>query len=157
LAGLIFMLAPCAAADEAAEGAPPSGNAGADRPRLPHPEPRIIVNVLSVRGPHTRAEVERSARRGWGKIVRCYKSIDDGARGAVEAELIVAGSGKVTSARRTRTTLKNRELATCVAKAMKGLAMPKARARSIASVEIRVAPGDPPPRNVDATATSRTE
>jgi hypothetical protein len=110
----------------------------------PHPEPRVIVNVLSVRGPHRQVDVERSARLAWGRIVRCYNSSDQRERGAIALELVIAGNGKVTRARRIRSTLKNRELATCLTKAMKGLAMPQARAGSTADAEIHVAPGDPP-------------
>jgi hypothetical protein len=104
----------------------------------------VIVNVRSVRGPHRQVDVERSARLAWGRIVKCYYSSDQRERGAIAVELVIAGSGKVTSARRTRSTLKDRELATCLTKAMKGLAMPKARAGSTANAEIEVAPGDPP-------------
>jgi hypothetical protein len=111
-------------------------------PRPAHPEPRVIVTVSAVRGPHDRAEVERAARLAWGRIVGCYKAIDRTARGAVALELVVSASGKVTSARRTRSTLEKRELATCLTTAMEGLAMPTARARSVASTEIQVAPGD---------------
>jgi hypothetical protein len=108
----------------------------------PHPEPRVIVSVRSVSGPHPRAEVERAARLGWGRIVRCYKASEKRPRGSVELELAVSGSGSVSSARRTKSTVGDKELARCLTKAMKGVAMPKARRRSIALVEIRVAPGD---------------
>jgi hypothetical protein len=121
-----------------------SGGVANAEARAPHPEPRVIVNVISVRGPHERAEVERAARRAWGRIVSCYKTIDQSARGTVELELVVAGTGKVTAARRTRSTLENGELASCLTDAMKGLSMPKAASRSTAKTEIRVAPGDPP-------------
>ena len=113
-------------------------------PRPPHPEPRVIVNVLRVRGPHTRDEVERSARLGWGRIVGCYQSSDAREKVVVTLELTVSGHGTVTHARRVRSPAKDRELADCLANAMQRLGMPKARARSTATVEIRLAPGDPP-------------
>jgi hypothetical protein len=103
----------------------------------------VIVNVVSVKGPHERKDVERAARLAWGRIVGCYESIDRTAKGMVELELVVAGAGKVTEARPGRSTLKNRKLDACLTKAMRGLAMPKARAGSIARTEIHVAPGDP--------------
>jgi hypothetical protein len=122
----------------ASDDAPPSNES-----RPAHPEPRVIVNVMSVHGPHRRAEVERSARLAWGKIVRCHKTIDQRARGAVTIELVIASSGKVTGARRITSTLKNRELTSCLTSAIKGVAMPKAKARSTAHAEVHVAPGDP--------------
>jgi hypothetical protein len=104
----------------------------------------VIVNVLRVRGPHARDEVERSARLGWGRIVSCYKSSDAREKVVVTLELAVSGNGTVTRARRIRSPARDRELADCLASAMQRLAMPKARARSTATVEIRLAPGDPP-------------
>jgi hypothetical protein len=108
----------------------------------PHPEPRVIVSVLSLVGPHERAQVERHARFAGGKIVRCYETIDRSARGSVTVELAVSGSGSSNNARRLSATLKNRDLSACLTKIMNGLAMPKARSTSFAKIEIRVAPGD---------------
>ena len=113
-------------------------------PRPPHPEPRVIVNVLGVRGPHPRAEVERAARLGWGKIVSCYRASEPRERAVVTLELVVSGRGEVARARRIRARAKDRRLGTCLADVMQGLEMPKARARSVVTVEIRLAPGDPP-------------
>jgi hypothetical protein len=50
----------------------------------------------------------------------------------------------VARARLTRARAKDRRLGTCLAGVMQGLGMPKARARSTVTVEIRLAPGDPP-------------
>jgi hypothetical protein len=122
----------------------PNQPPASEAPKPYHPEPRVIVNVTSVDGPHARSDVERAARMAWGRIVGCYKSIDPQAKGLIRLELVVAGSGKVTSARRMHSTLKNRELLACLTGAMKGLAMPKARAGSTVHTEIRIAPGDPP-------------
>ncbi|MDQ2642259.1 MAG: hypothetical protein M3020_00480 [Myxococcota bacterium] len=112
-------------------------------PRPPHPEPRVIVSVLSLAGPHERGEVERHARLAWGKIVRCYKAIDRSARGSVTVELAVHGSGTSSGARRLGATLESRELSGCLTRILNGLKMPKARRTSFAKIEIRVAPGDP--------------
>jgi hypothetical protein len=122
----------------------PSQPPAAEAPAPHHPEPRVVVNVTSVKGPHARGDIERAARLAWGRIVSCYKAIDPRAKGLIRLELAVAGHGEVTDARRTHSTLKNRELAACLTGAMKGLAMPKARAGSTAHTEIQVAPGDPP-------------
>ncbi len=115
--------------------------AGESRPR--HPEPRVIVNVLSVRGPHDRDGIERSARLGWGRIVRCYRA-SGAAKVVLTFELVVSGSGMVERARRTHSSTRDHELGHCLASALTKLTMPKARARSIAMIEIRLAPGDPP-------------
>ncbi|HEY3493507.1 MAG TPA: hypothetical protein VGK73_02430 [Polyangiaceae bacterium] len=145
LAGVVLGLS--SAPRAAVAGEPPGAGSGeappADEPRPYHPEPRVIVNVTSVKGPHARADVERAARLAWGRIVSCYKSIDKQAKGRLELELVVAGAGKVTDARRTRSTLRNQKLDACLTEALEGLTMPKARARSIARAEIHVAPGDP--------------
>ena len=103
----------------------------------------MIVSVLAVAGPHERDQVERHARLAWGKIVRCYKTIDRAAKGSITIELAVSGTGSTSNARRLGATLKNRELSACLTRIMNGLAMPKARRTSFAKIEIRVAPGDP--------------
>lgn len=108
----------------------------------PHPEPRVIVNVIAVHGPHAPLEVQRAARLAWGRIIRCYKSIDNGAKGQVGLELHVSKSGSVASARAGRSTLDNPELVRCLADTMTGVAMPRADADSSASIEIHLAPGD---------------
>jgi hypothetical protein len=112
--------------------------------RAPHPEPRVIVNVLSVRGPHDPARVQHAARFGWKRIVRCYKRNDPKRAVIVNLELDVSSEGSVTQARNARSNPRDPELATCLADVLPGLAMPKAPASSTADVEIRLAPGDPP-------------
>lgn len=109
----------------------------------PHPEPRVIVTVHSVAGPHKRKDVERAARLGWGRIVRCYKASPKRPRprGSVRLELAISGRGVVTGARRTKSTL-DREISSCLAKSLRGLSMPKARRRSSARIEVQLAPGD---------------
>lgn len=108
----------------------------------PHPEPRVIVNVLAVSGPHVPLEVQRAARLAWGRIIRCYKSIDNGAKGRLELELRVSQAGSVARVRVGPSTLDSVELVQCLADTMQGLAMPRASADSTANIEIHVAPGD---------------
>jgi hypothetical protein len=115
-----------------------------ERPRAPHPEPRVIVNVLAVRGGHQREDLERAARLAWGRIVRCYKSLDGRANGMIGLELLVASSGRISDVRQTRSTLKNSELAGCLMNTLKGVTVPRAERNSTADAEIHVAPGDPP-------------
>jgi len=102
----------------------------------------VIVNVIDVRGPHAPLEVQRAARLAWGRIIRCYKSIDNGAKGQVGLELRVSKSGSVASAREGRSTIANPELVRCLIGSMTGLSMPRADADSTATIEIRLAPGD---------------
>ncbi|HEY6560815.1 MAG TPA: hypothetical protein VI072_26240 [Polyangiaceae bacterium] len=107
-----------------------------------HPEPRVIVNVLSVQGPHEREAVQRAARNAWGRIVSCYKSVGQRKRGSVELELTISADGRVPSARRSGGSLENPDLAACLAGVMKRVEMPAARARSRALTEIELGPGD---------------
>lgn len=112
--------------------------------RAPHPEPRVIVNVTRVQGPHAAAGVQRAARFGWGRIVRCYKASDRRAKGKVMLEAVVSGEGSLTGARQKSSTLGNPELSACLTGCLTGLSMPKADAASTVTIEIQVAPGDPP-------------
>jgi hypothetical protein len=139
---LVLSLGPRAVlADEHSRGG--SGPAPEPEPARPHhPEPRVVVNVTSVKGPHGRKEVERAARLAWGRIVSCYEATGGRGKGVVEFELGVAGTGQVLEAKRTRSTFRNQKLEACLTKAWKGLSMPKARAGSIARAEIQLAPGD---------------
>jgi len=102
----------------------------------------VIVTVTAVRGPHPAEGVQRAARLGWGRIVRCYKTFARGAKGHVKVALEVARAGTVSDARVAQSTLDNRELDACLANAMLALAMPTADADSTAMLEIRLAPGD---------------
>ncbi|MGC4065135.1 MAG: hypothetical protein QM784_10910 [Polyangiaceae bacterium] len=123
---------------------PPAGEApGATR--TPHPEPRVIVNVLSLRGPHRADRVQHDARFGWSRIVRCYKK-ETGAKERIvlSLELDISAEGSVTFGRPLRVDPKNSGLATCLGNTLVGLAMPKAPSSSTAEVEFVLSPGDRP-------------
>jgi len=115
---------------------------GNDEPRAPHPEPRVVVNVLDVKGPHKPDRVQHDARFGWKRIVRCYKANGAKEPAVVTLELIVSGAGNVAKARGLVFEPKHRELAGCLAETLPGLSMPKADADSTVDVEIKLAPGD---------------
>ncbi|HEY6725935.1 MAG TPA: hypothetical protein VI197_18000, partial [Polyangiaceae bacterium] len=102
----------------------------------PHPEPRVIVNVLSVNGPHAPLAVQRAARLAWGRIIRCYKANDNGAKGRLELQLRVSQVGSVAGVRVGPSTLDSAELVRCIADSMQGLAMPRASTDSTADIEI---------------------
>jgi predicted YcjX-like family ATPase len=120
---------------------------GGESSRPPHPEPRVIVNVLSVAGPHKADRVQHDARFGWKRIVRCYKSVGAKEAAVVTLELEISSEGSVAGARSVLVEAKDRELAACLVSTLPGLAMPKASSRSKADVEIRLAPGDRPPKH----------
>lgn len=134
-AGLLFAALP-ALADEPA--------------RPPHPDPRVIVSVTKVRGPHDRSAVERELRRAlWGKIIACYKP---GARknqklsGKARVRLDVTHRGKVKWTKLLGASLKDRKVARCMAKTPRPLKLPAAKRASTVFVEMYVAPGDEPVR-----------
>ena len=115
-----------------------------EQPRPAHPEPRVIVNVLSVQGPHKPDRVQHDARFGWKRIVRCYKANGAKEKAVVALELVLSSEGNVSSARSIFFEAKNRELANCLVETLPGLAMPKAPADSKAEVDILLSPGDRP-------------
>lgn len=113
----------------------------------PHPEPRVIVNVLSVEGPHPQADVQRSLRLGWNRIVRCYKAHGGRSKGKLELNVHLSSQGKVKAARATGSTWNDSELTSCLVAAVRQLSVPRAAADSQAIAEIKLAPGDPPERD----------
>jgi hypothetical protein len=121
--------------------------APAAAPRGGHPEPRVIVDVLDVVGPHPRAELEREARRSlWGKIIACYRPAaakKPGLQGDARLRFRVSAEGKVGAARAERSELGD-DVAACFQGHVARLAMPKASAPSDVVMQIHVAPGDPP-------------
>jgi hypothetical protein len=124
----------------------PSAKAEAteEQPRTPHPEPRVVVNVLAVKGPHKPERVQHDARFGWKRFVRCYRASGAKERAVVTLELALSGEGSVTRARSIVFEPKDRKLASCLVEALPGLAMPKAPADSTADVEVQLSPGDRP-------------
>jgi len=133
---------PCAKA----ETVPPArlADEAQEQPRAPHPEPRCIVNVLSVNGPHKPDRVQHDARYGWKRIVSCYKKQGAKEHAAVTLELVVSSEGSVASARSLLFEVKDRALTECLVERLPGLPMPKAAANSTADVEILLSPGDKP-------------
>jgi hypothetical protein len=122
-----------------AEGDPAPKN---ERPY--HPEPRVVVNVLSVRGPHNPARVQHDARFGWKQIVICYKKHGPHHKTLVKLDMVVSGEGKLARVLNVRNDASNHELEQCLVDRLPGLSMPKAPADSTAYVEIQLAPGDSP-------------
>jgi hypothetical protein len=119
-----------------------SDNSKPERPY--HPEPRVIVNVVSLKGPHHQARVQHDVRFGWKRIVRCYKAHSPNQRALVTLDLIISGEGSVERVQNTGSLPENRELERCLAERLPGLSMPKANENSTANVEIKLSPGDRP-------------
>jgi hypothetical protein len=113
-----------------------------------HPEPRVVVDVLNVAGPHQRAEIEREARRAlWAKVIACYRPAaakKPGLRGEATLKFRVSAEGAVSGVRPERSNLGDDEIVACFRGHVAGLALPKAPAASDVAMEIHVAPGDPP-------------
>ncbi len=120
----------------------------APAPRGGHPEPRVVVDVVRVAGPHQRAEIEREARKAlWGKIVGCYRPAaakKPGLKGEATLKLRVAAAGGVSAVRPGPSTFGDADLVACLRQHVAELALPKAPADSDVEMEIHVAPGDPP-------------
>ncbi len=121
--------------------APSAGLRAEQEGRVPHPEPRVIVTVTTVRGPHPPEAVQRAARETWAQLVRCYKKHANRQRGKLRVELQISAVGAVRSARKLNSTFSD-ELSRCVALALQRKAMPVASGSSNAVVEVRLAPGD---------------
>lgn len=120
----------------------PKGNLHTEQAeRVPHPEPRVIVTVTAVRGPHAPEAVQRAARETWAHLVRCYKKHANRQRGQVVVELRISAVGTVRGAKKVNSTFSD-DLSQCVARALQRKAMPVASGTSNALVEVRLAPGD---------------
>lgn len=138
---------------EAAERARWNAGGRGDPPAPPppvegHPLPRIIVDVVDVKGPLKAREVERIARRHlWIHVYSCYRLRaykDPSLRGKTTVRLTVSRTGKVTAARATASTLSAPDVVSCLAQRAKSLSLPKARAGSTVVATMQVYPGDEP-------------
>lgn len=120
-----------------------------------HPDPRVIINVERVKGPHRPEDLQRLARRNhWIQVIRCYRLgayKDPTLRGWSKAVIGVSKNGTVKGARLLETQLADREVAECIVEKLSSLKLPKARSGSNAWLELRVSPGDepmPPPESL---------
>jgi hypothetical protein len=132
-------------AASAAFGGGPSGTSMGDSP---HPEPRVIIDILRVSGPHDRGDVEREARRLlWGKIVGCYRpalQTTPKLRGEAVFKFRADARGKASGVHKVRATMPDDDVVKCWAKVLRGLPLPEAPRASDVVIQIHVAPGDPP-------------
>jgi hypothetical protein len=120
-----------------------------------HPDPRVIINVTKVTGPHGAPKIQQLLRRNhWIQVVRCYRLgayKDSELRGWARGTAIVKKDGKIHDPRLVSTDLADKEVAECMLQRLTLAAMPTAAKKSQASVEIHVGPGDepmPPPEEL---------
>jgi hypothetical protein len=113
-----------------------------------HPMPRVIVDVSSAKGGHKAADLQRTLRKlFWIRIIHCYElgaHKDQALKGKTTIRFHVARSGKVPSSRLVASTLKDAEVAACLAAELKKIPLPSARSSSIVTTEVQISPGDEP-------------
>jgi hypothetical protein len=125
------------------------GELAAPLPPVPgHPAPKVIVDVTRARGPHAAADLQRALRRlFWIKVVECYGLAAWNAptlRGTASLVALVSADGQVTSARVAAATFPDDVVPRCLAERIRRVALPHAKGRSVAFVDVQVGPGDEP-------------
>lgn len=113
-----------------------------------HPDPRIVLNVLSEKGPRTKASVQAHARKfHWINIRSCYATAarnNQNLSGTVNAKMTISPTGKVTYASVVKKDIKDKTIAKCMTRTLKKLRFSRTRAASDVTLEMRVYPGDDP-------------
>jgi len=123
--------------------------------KVPHPAPRIKVDVIKVQGHTTEADVLRGARaQGYWPFRRCY---EEGLRrlpkmrGTVRMRLVIGASGSPRSVNKVGAELDDPAVVSCVLKAARSLALPRPeRGAPEVTLEVSFLPGDAP---LDASAS----
>jgi hypothetical protein len=122
--------------------------AGEQLPVDGHPDPRVIVNVVDVDGPHDAKKIERVARKyHWMHVIRCYQLgawKDPLLRGWTKARVRIGGDGTARKPKLLETELADEEVARCMVKKLADIEYPRASAASGVRFEMRVSPGDDP-------------
>lgn len=122
--------------------------AGELPPAEGHPLPRVIVEVVSVKGPHAAAAIQRIARASlWGRIIECYRpgaQKDQSLKGKTTIRFQVSKAGKPSRAKATASTLPDKDVAACLARQANTLELARAKAGSTVTATIQVYPGDDP-------------
>jgi hypothetical protein len=115
--------------------------------KVPHPAPRIKVDVLKVSGHVSEAEVLRQARsKGYWPFRLCY---EEGLRrsqkmhGTVHLRITIGSNGAVRGAQKVAAEVDDPTVVGCIVKAARGLSLP-APERGMPSVTLEVSlwPGD---------------
>jgi hypothetical protein len=120
----------------------------AELPEEGHPMPRVIIDVTSVTGPHKQTEVERLLRRNhWIRVIGCYRLgayKNQALRGDTNVSFTISSAGAVKSPRVRSSSLTDEVVATCLARELTRLTLPRAPRSSKVTSMIHVAPGDEP-------------
>lgn len=137
--------------------------------REPHPLPRVVVDVVSAKGPLEAGVIQANARaKLWGKAVGCYKvgarieqtlEIDRTFGVEIASGKVKVPGGKKATRRKAKTKVDRAREAPakspeaevrpvqlverCLADAIASVEMPRAR-RSTAKIRVRIWPGDVP-------------
>jgi hypothetical protein len=113
-----------------------------------HPDPRVIVDVTSSKGPHAAADIQRLFRRNfWIEVIECYRLAaykDRNLRGKTTIRIWVGAKGKITKSSLGDTTFKERDVPECLVQKARSIELTKARAVSTATIAVQVGPGDEP-------------
>ena len=128
---------------------------GTQLPALGHPDPRVVINVARVKGPHDPAKVQQLLRRNhWINVVRCYRLgafKNSELRGWTKATVALSAKGKIHDTRLIDSELDDHDVASCMVGKLALIAVPAAAKKSQAWIELRVGPGDepmPPPEDL---------
>ncbi len=120
-----------------------------------HPDPRVIVNIDKVEGPHDEKKLLRVSRKyHWINVVRCYRLgayKDRELRGWTHARAVVSTAGRILRPKLLKTELDDEEVAKCVVDKLRTLKLPRGPKSSKVWYDIRVGPGDepmPPPKDL---------
>jgi hypothetical protein len=115
--------------------------------RVPHPAPRIKVDVLKVSGHISEAEVLRQARsKGYWPFRLCY---EEGLRraqklhGTVRLRVTVGSNGSVRGSQKVAAEVDDPAVVACVVKAARSLSLPAPdRGAPSVTLEVSLWPGD---------------
>jgi len=143
---------PASAAEESERSRWNQGGRGTPAGELPpaegHPLPRVIVDIVKVKGPHKAAAIQRIARASlWGRIIECYRlgaHKDQSLKGKTTIRFQVSRAGKTSRAAATGSTLPDKEVVSCLAREVNSLALDRAKSGSSVTATIQVYPGDEP-------------
>lgn len=136
------------ATERARDNAGQLGELIAAPPDPGHPLPRVVIDVVSSRGPLKASRAQASLRaKYWIHTYTCYglgAYKDQALAGVTRVSMRVQASGQVRGGRLERTTLPDREVARCLAKDLAKIKLPASRAGSQVVATIAVYPGDEP-------------
>ena len=130
------------------------------RARSWHPQPRVIVDNVRVKGAISGAAVLKTARaQGYWPIRRCYDpALPDkpDLRGGVSVKITIDGSGRATQTVVVgQPSLSDRQVVECIRNGLRGFKYPASRrATSDVTLDVTVGPGDALMKRVENPAVT---